>query len=294
MTLTNLLNETFVTLFADNQPFISAVTPGKYDAPLTYSLAFDDDAVSSDKCIYIIEDSQLDMGLLIAVERNVNRIFQIIADYLAWNDEQIAESMRVDEEPVEEETASPAETEEETAEEEAPVEEKKGFFGRLMKRIKGWFKKKSDPEEQTDGEPTAEETEQTDESEDNLTPRQKRRAARKAAREAKAAANKDDQAEGEEISEEPEIGEEKTADAPDQDEEKTAEASDGDLTPRQKKQAEKKAAREAKAAKRQEEKMRKRQEREAKKEAQAIAEAPQETVPATEVTNEQSEVKEDE
>ncbi len=94
MSLTNLLNEVFVTLFADNQAFISAVTPGSYDAPLTYSLAFKEGLGENEKCIYIIEDSQLDIGLLIAVERNLNRILQIIADYLAWNDEQIDESMR--------------------------------------------------------------------------------------------------------------------------------------------------------------------------------------------------------
>jgi hypothetical protein len=94
MTLTNLLNEVFVTLFADNQPFISAVTPGSYNAPLTYSLALEEGVENAEKCIFIIEDSQLDIGLLIAVERNVNRILQIISDYLAWNDEQIAESVR--------------------------------------------------------------------------------------------------------------------------------------------------------------------------------------------------------
>ena len=80
ITLTNLLNEAFVTLFAENQAYISAVTPGHYDAPLTYSLAMDEGVVNNEKCIYIIEDSQLDIGLLIAVERNVNRIFQIISD----------------------------------------------------------------------------------------------------------------------------------------------------------------------------------------------------------------------
>lgn len=94
MTLTNLLNEVFVTLFADNQAFISAVTPGQYDAPLTYSLTLDEGVEGAEKSIYIIEDSQLDIGLLIAVERNVNRIMQIIADYLAWNEEQINESIR--------------------------------------------------------------------------------------------------------------------------------------------------------------------------------------------------------
>lgn len=94
MTLTNLLNEAFVTLFADNQAFISAVTFGNYDAPLTYSLDFGEVPENADKCIFIIEDSQLDIGLLIAVERNLNRILQIITDYLDWNSEQIENSMR--------------------------------------------------------------------------------------------------------------------------------------------------------------------------------------------------------
>lgn len=93
MTLTNLLNEAFVTLFAENQAFISAVTFGNYDAPLTYSLEFKEVPEYADKCIFVIEDSQLDIGLLIAVERNLNRILQIIADYLDWNGEQIEKSM---------------------------------------------------------------------------------------------------------------------------------------------------------------------------------------------------------
>ena len=91
MSLTVLLNEAFVTLFADNQPFISAVTPGKFDAPVTYGLEIEG-GNATDKCIYIIEDSQLDIGLLVAVERNLNRILQIISDYLMWNSEQIDES----------------------------------------------------------------------------------------------------------------------------------------------------------------------------------------------------------
>ena len=129
ITLTNLLNEAFVTLFADNQPFISAITPGNYEAPLTYSLMLPEDAENADKCIYIVEDSQLDIGLLVAVERNVNRIFQIIADYLAWNDEQIQESIR-------KEAAVP---EKKKSEEFKVFEEKKKkcFFG----KIGGWLKK---------------------------------------------------------------------------------------------------------------------------------------------------------
>ena len=133
MTLTNLLNEAFVTLFADNQAFISAVTPGQFNAPLTYSLALDESVENGEKCIFIIEDSQLDIGLLIAVERNVNRILQIISDYLTWNEEKIEESLRAQNAPAE---APAAET---PVAEEKP--KKKGIFGRIGDWFKGLFKK---------------------------------------------------------------------------------------------------------------------------------------------------------
>lgn len=35
--------------------------------------------------IYIVEDSHIDLGLLVTVERNLQRIMEIIADYLVWN-----------------------------------------------------------------------------------------------------------------------------------------------------------------------------------------------------------------
>ncbi|MBQ4065610.1 MAG: hypothetical protein IJD10_05875 [Clostridia bacterium] len=140
MTLTNLLNEVFVTLFAENQPFISAVTLGSYDAPLTYSLNFEDAIENTEKCIYIIEDSQLDIGLLIAVERNANRILQIIADYLSWNDEQIAESIRKQNAPAEETALGSLEAYAEAAQ----PEKKKGFFRRVGDWFKNLFKKKKD------------------------------------------------------------------------------------------------------------------------------------------------------
>jgi hypothetical protein len=137
MTLTNLLNEVFVTLFAENQPFISAVTPGQFDAPLTYSLSIEDADEDANKCIYIIEDSQLDIGLLVAVERNINRILQIVADYLSWNDEKIEESQQ-------EESASKKERLPFDIYEEAP-KEKKGLLG----RIKDLFRRKKKVELET-------------------------------------------------------------------------------------------------------------------------------------------------
>lgn len=95
-TLTILFNEVFVTLFAENQPFISAVTFGECDIPSTYSLDIKDSSVSFENCIFIIEDSQLDIGLLVAVERNIGRIMQIISDYLLWNNSKLESESEVD------------------------------------------------------------------------------------------------------------------------------------------------------------------------------------------------------
>lgn len=156
MTLTNLLNEVFTTLFADNQPFISAITPGSYGAPLTYGLTFEENIEASDKCIYVVEDSQLDIGLLIAVERNIKRIFQIIADYLSWNDEMIAESIRKQQAPPEEKQPVFINV----CEEDEPTK-KKCLFARIGDWFKRIFGKKGKKRSKKKKSPEAGETEST-------------------------------------------------------------------------------------------------------------------------------------
>lgn len=149
MTLTNLLNEVFVTLFADNQPFISAITPGSFDAPITYNLKLGEGVDVPEKCIFIIEDSQLDIGLLIAVERNVNRIFQLVADYLTWNEEQIAESICNQDKVVREKQVTPFDV---YAEDGVPEEKKTGIGkleGKLRDKIKGKLRK-NNPEKKSE------------------------------------------------------------------------------------------------------------------------------------------------
>ena len=84
-TVALLFNEVFRTLFAENQPYIAAVAPGDGAVPTTYSLRGGEGAALGEGCIYIIEDSQLDLGLLVAVERNLGRIFSILCDYLDWH-----------------------------------------------------------------------------------------------------------------------------------------------------------------------------------------------------------------
>ena len=77
-----------VTLIVLKLPLREAVM-GECEIPATYSLSVNEEGFDFDKSIFIIEDSQLDIGLLVAVERNLDRIMQIISDYLAWNQEKI-------------------------------------------------------------------------------------------------------------------------------------------------------------------------------------------------------------
>lgn len=96
-TTTVLFNEIFKTLFADNQPFITALTyeelveDDSKCKPLTASLKGVDGYELSRNSIYIIEDSQLDLGLTVAVERNLRRIFGIMQDYLSWHEAKLGE-----------------------------------------------------------------------------------------------------------------------------------------------------------------------------------------------------------
>ena len=104
-TIAMLFNEVFRTLFAENQAFIVAVTDdsflGEEDCvrPLTYSICGDGCALRNN-CIYIIEDSQLDLGLTVAVERNLERIFRIVQDYIDWHLEKLEQSLVPPEDPV--------------------------------------------------------------------------------------------------------------------------------------------------------------------------------------------------
>ncbi len=145
-TVTVLFNEIFRTLFAENQAYISAVTDTSFltdnqaAQPLTYSLKGDGCELIGN-AIYIIEDSQLDLGLTVAVERNLERIFSIIHDYLKWHYETLENSLNPPPEP------QPPIVFGETEETEKP--KKKGIFAaigrgikKVIDKIKGWFKKK--------------------------------------------------------------------------------------------------------------------------------------------------------
>jgi hypothetical protein len=173
-TLTVLINELFTTLFAENKGYVCAVTDdsgvdfggevigaGESDEEET-ALTYDEDgriiggdapaddsrpadnAVSpleykiagnfSSEAIYIFEDSKLDIGLLIAVERNIDRIFEILTDFLTWHEEAMEQSQN----PAEEPRFVPTYEQDDDA---APVR-KKGLFGAIGGFFKRLFKRK--------------------------------------------------------------------------------------------------------------------------------------------------------
>ena len=145
-TLTVLFNEVFRTLFAENQSYIVAVTAGEPGVPLTYGLRGADGSGDPENAegavrfepdrnaIYLIEDSQLDIGLLVAVERNLYRIFSIVCDYLDWHLETLDGSLNPPPKPETPDFKAPPVPEGEKPKKKGPFSFLKELFGRIFGR----------------------------------------------------------------------------------------------------------------------------------------------------------------
>lgn len=90
-TVAVLLNEAFVTVFPHASAFITVLTEDdlRTVGDLLYELTPLDSTSESGSpsrhCLYVLEDSMIDLGLTSAVERHWEEIFQLVTDYLAWN-----------------------------------------------------------------------------------------------------------------------------------------------------------------------------------------------------------------
>lgn len=92
-TLCVMMNELFQTIFPNEAGYLVAV-PGHvadivlndsdYDSRIRAVVPALDIDEEEDTGIYFIEDSAIDLGLLVAVDRNFQRIMEIAADYLDW------------------------------------------------------------------------------------------------------------------------------------------------------------------------------------------------------------------
>ncbi len=126
-----LLNEIFRTVYPDNCEYLSASAALTQEEQeqlegIVHPLSGDIDTES----IYILEDSQLDLGLIISIERNLERILEIVCDYLDWHLERLIhpdETIQQEEEP---EVLLPI-----------PPHTPKNARQRLFYRFKRWLKR---------------------------------------------------------------------------------------------------------------------------------------------------------
>lgn len=160
-TITLLLNEMFLTVFPHAHPYVIALTADP-DEEFGHLLSTVDGSIDP-QCIYIVEDSMIDLGLIVAVERNWDRFLEIITDYLAWVTTPV-------EEVAEEEKKEKKEFVLEFPELPTPVLGG-SWLTRAVRRIKGAFGRKKDDnapavqptsEESTSKESSAEDAEVVD------------------------------------------------------------------------------------------------------------------------------------
>ena len=84
-TLCALLNELFVTLYPNEEGFLVAATNAAAPADdlqraVVPQLSCDEE----EPALYLIEDCFMDLGLAVSAERSLQRILEIITDYLDW------------------------------------------------------------------------------------------------------------------------------------------------------------------------------------------------------------------
>lgn len=132
-TICLLLNEIFRTTYPEMHHYVTALVPYSEEI-LSENLSdamYRLEGECEKNCIYIVEDSDIDLGLIVSVERNLKRYFEIVADVLDWHCKKMLEKPPVEKEEVKEE---PLESEDE------PEEKRKGLL-RFVDSLKGFFRK---------------------------------------------------------------------------------------------------------------------------------------------------------
>ena len=158
-TLCLLLNEIFKTLYPKAYPYICATTPIQSDTlgfmqhamptfeddtpspqNLPHTPQTQDDSIPQSPLIsddtpfvYFIEDSDLDLGLLVSIDRNLQRLLELVAEVLAFHLEKI--STPIPPEPLDEED----DTDALTTPDQMDTQNKPGWWTRLILAIKSLF-----------------------------------------------------------------------------------------------------------------------------------------------------------
>ena len=147
-TICLLMNEIFRTTYPDAYPYICALTQLQDDTKVPESLKYAMYTMESeqkDAGIYIIEDSDIDLGLTASVERNLERYLEIISEVLSWHEAKMKEKPEKKEPAEEFKPEFPPEPEK--------PEKKKGIFQRVWEKIKSIFKRKPKTKEPESEEP---------------------------------------------------------------------------------------------------------------------------------------------
>ena len=119
-TVCMLLMEAFRSMFPNSWQYIAALStrPDDISGMLNY-VNYELEGDLDNEYIYIVEDSDVDLGLLGAIDKNLIEIMEILADYLDWHFEKMREAPQHD--PVLREVTMPADV----------VIKRRGFFARI-------------------------------------------------------------------------------------------------------------------------------------------------------------------
>ena len=141
-TICLLLNEIFATIYPEASAYIFAITPvsSEMEIPglLKYAI-YDFAGECEDECIYIVEDSEIDLGLVVSAERYIHRFLEIICEVLSWHVEKMNEP------PVPKKSDEP-EPEPEPEPEAEPEPESPGLFKRIIQFFKDLFNSAKGPD----------------------------------------------------------------------------------------------------------------------------------------------------
>ena len=151
-TICMLLNEMFRSVFPDAWQYLAVLSerPEGIEGMLNYVNYGIFGEYEKDK-IYVVEDSDMDLGLLEAVENHWMRFFEIMCDYLDWHFEKMHEPAYRD--PVPAEVKLPEEVLQE--------QQRKSFIARILSSIRRVFGAEENevPKTETVSEPEPTETE---------------------------------------------------------------------------------------------------------------------------------------
>jgi|GEM_PF-542004 len=98
MTFAMLLQEIFRTIYPTNWQYIAVLSEKDEEVKgmLNYITYDTENFPGIESDIFIVEDSDIDIGLLESIEHNFERFMELITDYLTWHFEQMSESQMVD------------------------------------------------------------------------------------------------------------------------------------------------------------------------------------------------------